>query len=330
MDYKEAGVDRHKADSWIRSHSKDFQSNYRPEVLSQLGGFGAFFEAPKNYQDPVFCATTDGVGTKIELAEELGDGAFFGIGVDLVAMCANDLLVCRAEPLVFLDYLATGRLDEARGSSFIKGVVEGCRQAGASLVGGETAEMPGFYSANRMDVAGFCVGVAERMLVQSAPSVEEGDQIVGFPSSGFHSNGFSLIRKVLEKKSIDWTRDETLREALLRPTKIYVREHLELMQSSEVRAAVHITGGGIVENLPRALPEVLCAEINCRSWEVPQLMQEFADWAELDPVEAYSTWNMGIGLCLIGGPGLSSISGAIPIGVIKKRQNQDGSVKLNF
>jgi len=304
-DYKASGVDREAAATWIQELSPAIQSSFRPEILTGIGGFGAAFRIPEAIKDPVLMATTDGVGTKLMLAEMAGDESFFGIGIDLVAMCVNDLLACRAEPLIFLDYLATDRLNRSRATRLIKGVVEGCRQSLCSLVGGETAEMPGFYSSNRMDVAGFSVGVVDQSKLWKRDLIKAGDIILGVASSGFHSNGYSLVRKLLIKEN--WTLDsqvegEVLGEAILKPTRLYVRDLLPICLQDDVKAGVHITGGGLVENLPRSFPKTLKAKIDTANWERPSLMQAFVERLKVEKKEAYSTWNMGVGFCLIATP----------------------------
>ncbi len=222
-------------------------------------------------------------------------------------MSVNDLLACRAEPLIFLDYLATGKIQKSRQQIFLRGVIEGCKQAGCSLVGGETAEMPGFYSSERMDVAGFSVGVKEGAL--AVEPVKEGDEIWGLPSSGFHSNGYSLVRKIIADKKLSWEENlegVKLLDFLLQPTKIYSQEVLGFFENSQFKAVAHLTGGGIVENLPRVFPESLTAEVSRAAFPKLPWMQKFAEWSGMTEREAFSTWNMGIGLCAIVSPQLSS------------------------
>jgi len=301
MEYKDSGVDRDLADSLIEDLKVQISSTNRPEVESEVGDFGGFFRAPQHIKDPVFVATTDGVGTKLLLAEECG--AHRSIGQDLVAMCVNDLVACKAEPLVFLDYLATGRIDRNQLNQVLLGVVESCRESNCSLIGGETAEMPGFYSPGRYDLAGFSVGVLEREARMKRESVVPGDLLFGIPSSGFHSNGYSLIRRILEKQSwrlSDQRHGRTLAEALIEPTRLYVRDALSIFKAVSVKAASHITGGGLVENLPRGFLESKVAAVVERS-RIPTsaLMRDFVEAAGLSEVEAFSTWNMGIGFCFI-------------------------------
>lgn len=301
--YEQAGVSREGAQNWVAGFSDKMKQAYRPEILSQVGDYGSFYEAPRSYKDPIWVSTTDGVGTKLMLAEEAGAHALFGVGIDCVAMCVNDLLACRAEPLIFLDYLATGKLDQERSDKLIAGILEGCRQSNCSLIGGETAEMPQFYPKNRLDVAGFSVGVLERNQRFQKQEVKVGDLILGLKSSGFHSNGYSLIRKIMQDQR--WTmaseiEGENLGDYLLRPTQIYVNSYLEIFRNPKVVAAAHITGGGLVENLPRVFDLEKCsAQIDLSSWDVPCMMQAFQKAAGVEQKEAYSTWNMGIGFSII-------------------------------
>jgi len=303
LDYRDSGVDREGAQTWIESLKAQVESTKRQEVMSSLGGFAAGFQAPANMNDPVWFATTDGVGTKLLLVEQAGVEAYFGAGIDLVAMSVNDLLACRAEPLVFLDYLACGKLDAQRDTALLKGVIEGCRQAGCALIGGETAEMPGFYVGKRLDVAGFAVGVAERAKLWQKQSVGEGDVLLGVSSNGFHSNGYSLVRKIMEKQAWDLSTEiegEPLAQSLLKPTRIYIRELLPILLEGGVNAGVHITGGGLVENLPRVFDEAIFqAEISLGSWAPPEIMTTFAREARVEEREAYSTWNMGVGFVVV-------------------------------
>ena len=301
MEYKDAGVDRDLADNLIEDLKSQISSTNRPEVESEVGDFGGFFRAPKHLKDPVFVATTDGVGTKLLLAEEMG--AHRSIGQDLVAMCVNDLVACKAEPLVFLDYLATGRIDRAQLNQVILGIVAACREANCSLIGGETAEMPGFYQPGRYDIAGFSVGVLERADRMNRDSVSVGDLILGWPSSGFHSNGYSLVRRILERqkwKLSELRHGKSLGEALIEPTLLYVQRALEFFKTAHVKAASHITGGGLVENLPRGFNESKVAAVIERTKIQPSaVMRDFVEAAGLTELEAFSTWNMGIGFCVI-------------------------------
>lgn len=301
--YEESGVSRKAADEWVELISGPMAKNFRPEVLSGVGDYGSFYEAPSSYQEPIWVATTDGVGTKLCLAEEAGVSSFVGIGQDVVAMCVNDLLACRAEPLIFLDYLATGKLEPQQSEKLLLGIIEACKNSNCSLIGGETAEMPGFYPAGRLDVAGFSVGVLEKRQRFNKSLISAGDQIIGVPSSGFHSNGYSLIRKIMKDQS--WRLDsqldgEILGESLLQPTRLYINELLGLIREDQVLAAAHITGGGIIENISRVYDEQkVHAAFYLNRYEAPALMQTFCSAGQLEVREAFSTWNMGIGFCLI-------------------------------
>lgn len=303
--YEDAGVSRAAADEWVSELKSRLDQQRRPEVLSRIGDFSALFEAPKNYKDPIFAATTDGVGTKLLLAEEMGNAAFVGVGKDLVAMSTNDLLASRAESLVFLDYLATGRLEPQRDALLLDGILKACEEAGCSLVGGETAEMPGMYPAGRVDVAGFAIGVLERGETFTK-SARPGDRVLGFSSSGFHSNGFSLIRKIMRDRNLSvrspWG-DVSLGEVLLEPTRVYGNSLLKLLRREGVRGAVHITGGGLVENIPRVIAEEdLKVHLDSSNWEIPRIMRDFVEWGSVEWREAFSTWNMGVGFCVLVSP----------------------------
>lgn len=302
-DYKAAGVDRELAQQWVEGFQDQMEATYRPEVLGERNDFGNYFQAPNSYREPLWVATTDGVGTKLELAEKAGASSYVGIGQDLVAMCVNDLLACRAEPLVFLDYLATGKIEIDSKMKLMSGIVNACKQSGCSLIGGETAEMPGFYPPGRFDVAGFAIGVLEKSKRFVKAAAQPGDAIVGVASSGFHSNGYSLIRKIMQEQN--WQLDtevegEVLGDYLLRPTTLYIKELLEVCRDEAVKAAIHITGGGLVENLPRAFKdEAFAITIDTKAWAVPPVMQAFQMAGKIDDREVFSTWNMGIGFCFI-------------------------------
>ncbi len=267
LSYKDAGVDIDAGDALVANIKSVARRTARPEVLGGLGGFGALCEIPKKYREPVLVSGTDGVGTKLRLAMQLG--RHDTIGIDLVAMCVNDLVVSGAEPLFFLDYYATGRLDVAIATRVVQGIGEGCAQAGCALVGGETAEMPGMYHGEDYDLAGFCVGVVEKSRIIDGSQVRAGDVLIGLGSSGAHSNGYSLIRKILERSGADLDSDldgRPLGEALLAPTRIYVRPLLQLIEACEVKAMAHITGGGLLENIPRVIPDGCQAVIDTASW----------------------------------------------------------------
>ena len=273
----------------------------RPEVMSSLGGFGALCEIPGHYKQPVLVSGTDGVGTKLKLAMEFG--IHNTIGIDLVAMCVNDLIVTGAEPLQFLDYYATGKLNVDIAADVIEGIGKGCELAGCALVGGETAEMPGMYEDDDYDLAGFCVGVVEKNNIIEGTSVHKGDKLIALPSSGFHSNGYSLVRKVLDTRGIDAQKTPmgggTLAEALLEPTRIYVKPLLQLLRNVEVRAMAHITGGGILENLPRVMPKTAKAVVNTSSWDMPDVFKWLQDQANIDETEMMRTFNCGVGMILV-------------------------------
>lgn len=304
MSYAEAGVDREKAAKAIGDLKSFIESKFRPEIVGGLGGFAGAFRIPEGYKRPLIMSTTDGVGTKILLAEDYGAEAFAWIAQDLVGMCVNDLLAARAEPIAFLDYIATGKLQPDLYSVFVRSVAEACERSGCSLIGGETAEMPGFYQADRMDFAGFAVGVLDEDHIWQPEKIAETDLLLGFESNGFHSNGFSLIRKVIKDHRL--TLDQKfgsgqLGELLLRPTKLYVRDLLKPLRSPSARAGVHITGGGFYENLERVLPKDsgLAFEIEKSKVPTPDWMQEFVELSKIDQKEAFSTWNMGLGFVAV-------------------------------
>lgn len=307
LTYKDAGVDIDAGDALVQKIKPIAKSTQRSEVLGGLGGFGALFELPAGYKEPVLVSGTDGVGTKLKLAIETG--IHDTIGIDLVAMCVNDLIVQGAEPLFFLDYYATGKLDLDIAHAVIKGIGEGCLQASCALVGGETAEMPGMYQAKDYDLAGFCVGIVEKSEILDGSKVKAGDVLLGLASSGPHSNGYSLIRKIIELSKADLHSafgDSTLAETLLVPTKIYVRSILNLLKSqarhknsNPVHAISHITGGGLIENLPRVLPQGLTAKIAANSWTRPTIFDWLASQGNIAWSEMYRTFNCGIGLVVI-------------------------------
>lgn len=294
LTYKDSGVDITKGNQLIERIKPIAKSTFRPGVLAGLGGFGAMFEIPLDkYKNPVLISGTDGVGTKLKVAEMLNKHDT--IGIDLVAMCVNDLIVQGAEPLFFLDYFATGSLNPDIATSVIEGIGEGCRQSGCSLIGGETAEMPGMYSGEDYDLAGFCVGIAEKSRIINGSKVSEGDHIVALGSSGPHSNGYSLIRKVLEKSS---PTNEQL-NSLIEPTRIYVRSILSLLNTLPVHAISHITGGGLLENIPRVLPEHLAAKLDPASWTQPEIFQWLQDQGNIATSEMYRVLNCGVGMVVV-------------------------------
>jgi len=300
LTYKDAGVDIDAGNALVERIKPAVKATHRPGVLSAIGGFGGLFELPAGYRRPVLVAGTDGVGTKLKLAIETGRHG--GVGIDLVAMCANDVIVQGAEPLFFLDYYATGRLEVEVAATVIEGIAEGCRQAGAALLGGETAELPGFYQGGEYDLAGFCVGIVEFDRLIDGSKVAAGDVILGIASSGLHSNGYSLARKVLERSGAD---PDTLLDGaplidqLLAPTRIYVKPLLALLAAVEVHALAHITGGGLPENLPRVLPEGLMATIDRGSWAHPAIFDWLQTEGGIADAELYRTFNCGLGMAVV-------------------------------
>lgn len=299
--YRDAGVDIQAGNEVVERIKPAVARTLRPEVLGGLGGFGGLFKLDlAKYPNPVLVSGTDGVGTKLRLAFQMN--RHDSIGQDAVAMCVNDILVQGAEPLYFLDYIAVGKVDPERLAEVVGGVAKGCEMAGCALIGGETAEMPGFYAEDEYDIAGFSVGIVNEDQLIDGSDIQAGDILIGLPSSGLHSNGFSLARKIFEKHSLDKVfpeLGETLGEALLRPTRIYVRPILKLLSESKILGMAHITGGGLTENLPRILPPGLGIELDSAAWERPPiftLMQKLGDvaWPEM-----YRTFNMGIGYVLI-------------------------------
>jgi len=307
LDYKKAGVDIDAGNEFVRRIRALVRSTFRPEVLTDIGGFGGLFRFdPKKYKDPVLVSGTDGVGTKLKVASLMG--RHDTVGIDLVAMCVNDVAVCGAEPLFFLDYLAVGTLAVGQAETIIAGVVEGCRQAGCALIGGETAEMPGFYPDGEYDLAGFAVGVVERDRLIDGRRVRPGDVVIGLASTGLHSNGYSLVRHVLLEQAKMSLKEqvpgqgETLGEVLLRPTRIYVRTIRALVEAGDIRAIAHITGGGLTENLPRVLPEGCRAVITRKAWTPSPLFGLIQSRGQVADDEMYRVFNMGIGLVLVVPP----------------------------
>ena len=299
LDYRSAGVDIEAGNSLVSEIAKITKGTSRPEVLSSLGGFGALCEIPKNYKHPVLVSATDGVGTKLKLATTLKKHNT--IGIDLVAMCVNDLIVCGAEPLFFLDYYASGKLDIDVAKSVVEGIGEGCIMAGCALIGGETAEMPGMYSEGDYDLAGFAVGIVEKDSIIDQSRVSSNDVLIGIHSSGPHSNGYSLIRKILEinrtnlSDSFDGT---TLGERLLCPTRIYVDLIKRISDKIQINAIAHITGGGLIENLPRVLPNHLQANIELASWKQPPIFSWLQEKGNISSIEMHKTFNCGIGMVI--------------------------------
>ncbi len=298
LDYKGAGVDIAAGNDLVERIKPIAEKTRRPGVMTGLGGFGSLFELPLDrYKKPILVSGTDGVGTKLKLAVELG--IHDTIGIDLVAMCVNDIVVLGAEPLFFLDYYATAKLDVKIATSVVSGIGKGCELAGAALVGGETAEMPGMYSDGDYDLAGFCVGIVEKDQILDGSQLKAGDKLIGMASSGPHSNGYSLIRKVIEKDHAplsDSINNSSLGKALLKPTKIYVKSLLELLKTVPVHALAHITGGGLTENLPRILPEGLNALIDLNRWQFPEIFKWLQTHGNISQTEMLTTFNCGIGM----------------------------------
>ncbi len=300
LSYQDAGVDIDAGNRLVDRIGPIARTTLRPGVLGGLGGFGALFQLPTDrYREPVLVSGTDGVGTKLKLAMQME--RHDTIGIDLVAMCVNDLIVQGAEPLFFLDYFATGHLEVETATRVIEGIAEGCRQAGCALIGGETAEMPGMYADGEYDLAGFSVGVVEKSRILDGTQARPGDRLVGIASSGPHSNGYSLIRKIVEVSGADLHApfgETTLGEALLTPTRIYVKPVLEVLGSHPVHAVAHITGGGLPENLPRVMPPGTRAVIDRTSWQWPPLFRWLQEQGNVEEREMYRTFNCGVGLVL--------------------------------
>lgn len=298
LSYKDAGVDIDAGNQLVDRIKHVAKKTTRPGVLGGLGGFGALFELPSGYKEPVLISGTDGVGTKLRLAMDLNKHD--SIGIDLVAMCVNDLIVAGAEPLFFLDYYATGKLNVDVAEQVVTGIGEGCLQSGCALVGGETAEMPGMYHNDDYDLAGFCVGVAEKSKLIDGSNVREGHALIGLGSSGPHSNGYSLIRKIIEVSGADvhetLENDASIASALMQPTRIYVKNLLKLIAEQPVHALSHITGGGLLENLPRVLPEGCKAVIETSSWDLPAVFKWLQKNGNVETTEMYRTFNCGVGM----------------------------------
>lgn len=307
--YRDAGVDIDAGNALVEAIKPLAKATARAGADAGLGGFGAFFDPKRaGFRDPILVATTDGVGTKLKIA--IDADAHDTIGIDLVAMCVNDLVVQGAEPLFFLDYFATGKLDVATGKKIIAGIAEGCKQAGCALIGGETAEMPGMYAKGDYDLAGFSVGAVEREQAITGAKVAEGDIVLGLGSSGVHSNGYSLVRKIVEKSGLSYqseapfAKGETLGKALLTPTRIYVKSCLAAIRAESsklggVKALAHITGGGLLENIPRVLPDTLACDIDAASWSLPPVFAWMRQIAGTDAQEMARTFNCGIGMVLV-------------------------------
>ena len=298
--YKDAGVnieEGYKSVKLIKEYAMKTMSSL---VINDIGSFGAMMELPEGYKKPVLVSGTDGVGTKLEIA--FRTKKYDTVGIDCVAMCVNDILCHGAKPLFFLDYIACGKLEAEVASDLVKGVSEGCIQSYASLIGGETAEMPGFYKEGEYDIAGFAVGIVDKENIIDGKSIKEGDALIGLASSGFHSNGYSLLRKVMPDLNLEF-QGKTLGEILLTPTKIYVKPILELMESFEIKGMAHVTGGGFIENIPRMIPKGLTAVINKHSYEIPAIY-DYLNGVGVDYDHMYNTFNMGIGFVLCVEPSI--------------------------
>ncbi len=300
LSYKDAGVDIDAGDALVERIKPMAAKTLREGVLSGLGGFGALFEVPKRYQEPVLVSGTDGVGTKLKLAFEWG--MHDSVGIDLVAMSVNDVLVQGAEPLFFLDYFACGKLDVDTAATVVQGIATGCELAGCALMGGETAEMPGMYPPGEYDLAGFAVGVVEKSKILTGALVSQGDVVLGLASSGVHSNGFSLVRKVIERSASALPQQLDglpFRQALMAPTRIYVKSVLAALAQHPIHALAHITGGGLLENIPRVLPDGLCAQLQLGSWPRSELFAWLQTQAGIDDIEMNRTFNNGLGMVVV-------------------------------
>ena len=300
ISYRDAGVDIEAGDALVEQIKPFAKRTMRPEVLGGIGGFGSLFAVPQKFKEPILVSGTDGVGTKLKLAFELNKHDT--VGIDLVAMSVNDILVQGAEPLFFLDYFACGKLEVGVAAQVIKGIAQGCEQSGCALVGGETAEMPGMYPAGEYDLAGFAVGCADKSKLIDGTTIAAGDVVLGLASSGAHSNGYSLIRKLIEKSGIDFESDfhgRKFKDVVMEPTRIYVKSLLKLIEALPVKGMAHITGGGITENIPRVLPAGLTAEIKASGWQLPPLFQWLQAQGNIVPSELYKTFNCGIGMAVI-------------------------------
>lgn len=304
MDYREAGVDVEAGRAFVQQIRGLVESTRRPGVLGGFGGFSGMFQLPSGYQEPVLVSGTDGVGTKLRLAQMCD--RHDTVGIDLVAMCVNDVLTCGAEPLFFLDYLATSKLNPQQLTEVVSGITEGCRQSGCSLLGGETAEMPGFYQPGEYDLAGFCVGIVEKSQILDGSQVQQGDVAIGLASSGVHSNGFSLVRKIVEMVELSArppSFTQTLGETLLTPTRIYVKPVLAARKAGlEIHGMAHITGGGLPENLPRCLGVNQSVQIDTQRWSLLPIFDWLAQQGRVTPKDMFNTFNMGIGFVLLVPP----------------------------
>ncbi|MEA5514460.1 phosphoribosylformylglycinamidine cyclo-ligase [Nodularia sp. UHCC 0506] len=307
MDYRDAGVDVEAGRAFVDQIRNLVHSTFRPEVIGGLGGFGGCFQLPGGFKEPVLVSGTDGVGTKLKIAQILN--RHDTVGIDLVAMCVNDVLTSGAEPLFFLDYVATSKLEPEQLTQVVAGIASGCRLAGCALLGGETAEMPGFYQVGEYDLAGFCVGIVEKSQMLDSSQVQIGDIAIALPSTGVHSNGLSLVRKIVDSQSLAWNErpqllgGDSIAEAFLKPTQIYVKPVLAARQAElEIHGMAHITGGGLPENLPRCLGENQSIQINPHSWTIPPIFQWLSEVGAVSAKAMYNTFNMGIGFVLLVPP----------------------------
>jgi phosphoribosylformylglycinamidine cyclo-ligase len=338
LSYRDAGVDIDAGDRLIENIKPFAKRTLRPEVLTGIGGFGALFEISRKYQNPVLVSGTDGVGTKLKLAFQLNKHD--RIGIDLVAMSVNDILVQGAEPLFFLDYFACGKLNVETATAVISGIAKGCELAGCALIGGETAEMPGMYPYEEYDLAGFAVGIVEKDQIISGTTIQDGDIVLGLASSGAHSNGYSLIRKIIENNRIDLSSDfngKKLSDTIMAPTRIYVKPLLELIKQLPVKGLAHITGGGLIENVPRILPDQVMAVLQKNSWEMPPLFHWLQQQGNVADHEMVRVFNCGIGMVIVVAPdhvenAMNSLraSGETvwPIGEIKQRMTNQAATIL--
>nr|WP_279119039.1 phosphoribosylformylglycinamidine cyclo-ligase [Snodgrassella alvi] len=340
LSYRDAGVDINAGDSLVERIKPFAKRTMRPEVLGDLGGFGALVEISQKYRHPVLVSGTDGVGTKLKLAFEWDQHDT--VGIDLVAMSVNDILVQGAEPLFFLDYFACGKLDVERAAAVIKGIAAGCEQSGCALIGGETAEMPGMYPDGEYDLAGFAVGVVEKEQVINGRSIVAGDVVLGLASNGIHSNGYSLVRKIIERVQpeldTEFNQGKTLRQAIIAPTRLYVKPILAALKQFTIKGMAHITGGGISENVPRILPENTVAAIDSQSWPLPKLFQWLQQAGNVETQEMYRTFNCGIGMVLVVSPEDADViqkflqqqgETVYQIGRIRSRQGEEHQTQVN-
>ncbi|HUX89365.1 MAG TPA: phosphoribosylformylglycinamidine cyclo-ligase [Gallionellaceae bacterium] len=339
LSYRDAGVDIDAGDRLVENIKPFAKRTMRPEVLSGIGGFGGLVEISKKYKEPVLVSGTDGVGTKLKLAFELN--RHDTVGIDLVGMSVNDILVQGAEPLFFLDYFACGKLDVDAATEVIKGIANGCEQSGCALIGGETAEMPGMYPVGEYDLAGFAVGVVEKANIITGSDIKAGDVVLGLASNGAHSNGYSLVRKIIERSNPDlnakFDGKLTLADCIMAPTRIYVKPLLALMQTLTVKGMAHITGGGLTENVPRVLPQNVVADLDSKTWQTPKLFEWLREQGNVAAQEMFRTFNCGIGMVVVvsqadAGKAISQLTAAgekvWQIGQIRARQGDEHQTQV--